>query len=69
MIRFNKFKTICYDGTVEYDPNFLTVSGHPEYTLEKRNIGWELNLNGRYVRSFADKAAARKYLTEKFNNH
>lgn len=64
MIRFYKHKFTNWDGTVEYDPNFLTVSGLPEYTLEKQNCGWNLYRNSRFVRSFKDKKAAREYLTE-----
>lgn len=64
MIRFNKFKYTDGFGNTVSDPSFLTVSGLPEYTLEKANIGWTLYRNGRYVRSFADTKAARKHLTE-----
>lgn len=67
MIRFNKFKFIHWDGTVTLDPEFLVVAGHPEYTLEKGNYSWFLNHNGRVVRSFPDKKAAREYLTDLFN--
>ena len=67
MIRFYKFKYTDGFGNTVCDPNLLTISGLPEYTLEKGNIGWTLYRNGRYVQSFADTKAARNYLTEMVN--
>lgn len=68
MIRFNKLKVEHWDGAVTYDPNFRTVAKHPEYALQTGDNGfgssWALYKNGRFVRSFKDLKAARKYLTD-----
>lgn len=68
MICFNKFKHVARDGTVTYDPNFRTVAKHPEYTLQTGHEGfgssWALHKNSKFVRSFRDLKAARKYLTD-----
>ena len=67
MIRLNKFKHADWNGNVTYDPNFLTVAKHPEYTLQTGHKGfgssWALYKNSKFVRSFRDLKAAREYLT------
>lgn len=71
MIRFNKFKHTAWDGTITWDPNFLIVSKHPEYTLQTGHEGfgssWALYRNDKFVRSFRDLKTAREYLTNLFN--
>lgn len=68
MIRFRKTKFINWCGVTRIDPDFRSVIGHPEYTLETGNNGfgssWALYKDGRFVRSFRDLRAAREYLTE-----
>lgn len=68
MIRLNKFKFDLGNGKVYTDPDFLTVAKHPEYTLQTGHEGfgssWALYKNSKFVRSFADLKAARKYLTD-----
>lgn len=67
MIRFRKTKYRNCWGVTHVDPNFRSVIGHPEYTLETGENGfgssWALYKDGRFVRSFRDLKAAREYLT------
>lgn len=72
MIRFRKTKYTNWCGVTRIDPNFRSVIGHPEYTLETGDNGfgssWALYKNSKFVRSFRDLKAAREYLTNLLDN-